>query len=526
MARRRSLKWIAPALLTALAGCQSPEELPPNAEAIVFVDTDLDVGAITGRLQIDIYDADLNWFEHREELRDRAALWPVSFALTHPNEKLLVGGSVDARDVYLRLRLYPDGKTQDYRGEKFFPPPSASDDPSACPGAPPEGYFDDKKLLARGADGALAVSERQPKNEPLPLLAIDRLVRIRLVPGELRAVRVTLRGACLGAKANLFDRTSCVDTEGVMVPVVEEPRSLDRAAPRSSEVATFPPPAPCPPSEVGGDDVSVCVDGGSFIMGDPGVFANGVFSGIPERFAFLPALRVDRYEVSVGRFRAALDAGALAGAPPPIANDGPLAEGSLDGDDAHSCTFSTQDVGREDYPLNCVSFETARAFCSAAGGDLPTEAQWEWLAAAAGRLYQDSHAWGSSDPSCDKAVYAREDDPLKGAIDCDSSGYGVQPISASLTGDVTPVYGIVGMAGSLREWTLDGYRPYCSNAWRNASLFDPICDDDTATKHTLRGCDWSDSAERLLAGLRDQGELPDTTTSRIGFRCVAYGGPR
>lgn len=527
MARRHPLMGAALAWSTLLAaGCaREPEIIPPDGEVLVFVDTDVAIPGLASRLQVDVYDDSMQWISSRDILRDDPVTWPVSFTLERKNPLGLVTVPSASREIFLRLRLYPDGKTRDYRGEKFFAP-RPDDDPATCPLAPPEGYADDKYLQQRDASGA-PLPPVHPLREPLPELAIDRLLRLRIEPGKQGSIGVVLHGACFGKQANLFDRASCVDDEQRYVPVVDEVVHASLRGPGASLVGSFPslPRCDTPLRPNGPFDEEVCVDGGAFILGDQAVFGYGEFDGFPEHVAIVPPLVVDRFEVTVGRFREALSRGALPGVTLPVANDGPLATSSGTPELPGRCTFSTAPSGREDYPLNCVTFETARAFCKAEGGDLPTEAEWEWLAAAAGRAYQDSHAWGSTDPTCDTAVFARADNPFEGADDCVAHGFGVQRVSASTPGDVTPVYGIVGLAGNVREWTRDSYRAYCSHCWRSVSLVDPVCDDAAATARTVRGSDYTDPGERLLAGLRDQGLAPDATSSRVGFRCVRRGAP-
>ncbi len=527
MAHRHPLTAIVVAFALSaapLACAREAETIPPDGEILVFVDTDVDVPALASRLQIDLYDDAMQWISSREILRDDPRTWPVSFALhrTNPIGFMLAPGT--DREVFLRLRLYPDGKTRDYRGERFFPPPHATDDPAICPLAPIDGYFDDKLLRQRDESGR-PIAPVHPLREPLPNLTLDRLIRVRLVPGKLGSLEVTLHGACFGRQANLFDLKTCVDTGTDYVPVAEAEPSSSLRGPSKSALGTYPKAAPCtaPVGSKGPFDEEICVDGGAFLLGDQAVFGFGEFDGFPERVAVMPPLVVDRFEVTVGRFRKALDAGLLPDVALPIANEGVLPTSSTTPELPGRCTFSAAPRGREQYPLNCVTFDTARAFCRAMGGDLPTEAEWEWLAAAASRPYQDSHAWGSTDPTCDTAVFGRADSPLLGSDTCIAHGYGVQPVGASEPGDVTPYLAIVGLAGNVREWTRDSYRAYCSNCWRSASLFDPLCDDGGAKARTARGSDYTDPAERLLAGLRDQGFSPDSTSSRVGLRCVRRG---
>lgn len=49
-------------------------------------------------------------------------------------------------------------------------------------------------------------------------------------------------------------------------------------------------------------------------------------------------------------------------------------------------------------PLNCVGRDLARAYCQRVGKDLPTEAQYEWIASGMGR--ERIYPWGNDPPQC------------------------------------------------------------------------------------------------------------------------------
>src|SRR5581483_10311849 len=154
--------------------------------------------------------------------------------------------------------------------------------------------------------------------------------------------------------------------------------------------------------------------------------------------AIVPPFLIDKYEVSVGRYRAAVASGFVSPATP-FANDGPLAtdpqtpvgSGTL-------CTFTTAPSDRENYPLNCVQRRTARAFCEWAGGALPREVEWEMAAVVAGRTTKALAPWGN-DPNlpCDRAVFDR-------SIARRCPGFGPEPLA--LRGDVSAA-GVVDMGG-------------------------------------------------------------------------------
>jgi len=508
--------------LAASACDQEPRQLVPKPEVLIVVDTDAVVPQIYDRLQIDLYLPDASggapvWFFSESILRASPDDWPVSFAIG-------LDDIVSRRQVVVRLRLHPDQKVRDNRGERFFSDASLAAYIDACPTFLDADASTDGLLRPSGDPSSLG---DKPLFEPQPNVTIDRLLVVELEPAVQGTVTVLLSARCSGIQADLFSLSSCTDGGVRREPVAASPIAPELVVVDASKsaVGSFPPALPCtvddPAADAGQD--AVCIGGGSFLLGDPAVFGFGEFDGFPERAAVIRPVIIDRHEVSVGRFRDALIAGRLAGVELPIANDEALAEADAD-PEQRRCTFSTSPQGREDYPLNCVSFDTARAFCRATGGDLPTEAQWEYVAAAAGRDGETRYAWGSDEPSCQRAVYARRSDLTTGATDCVALGYGVAPLASTdpVAGDATPER-VVGLGGSLREWVLDDYRAYCSACWSLATLEDPICEGTASELRTVRGGDWSRGADSLLVGLRDTGFEPSTRHATIGFRCARDG---
>jgi formylglycine-generating enzyme required for sulfatase activity len=190
---------------------------------------------------------------------------------------------------------------------------------------------------------------------------------------------------------------------------------------------------------------------------------------------------LDKYEVTVGRFRQFVNAGlgTQANPPPPGAGAHPLITGSgwnswwntqLPADTASlkaalicdsayypgSETWTDTAGSNENLPMNCLDWYTAFAFCAWDGGRLPTEAEWDY--GASGGSEQRYYPWSSPPTS------TTLDDSY--AVYCGGSCKGPQNVgSRSPKGDGR--WGHADLAGNLGEWALDGlefnYPTPCDN---------------------------------------------------------------
>lgn len=201
------------------------------------------------------------------------------------------------------------------------------------------------------------------------------------------------------------------------------------------------------------------------------------------------------------------------------------------------CTWSEAAMGREEYPINCITQAVARAFCQFDGGNIPTEAAWEHAATVAGRDHKTHYAWGDGNglaPACGNVVYDREP-AANGPSAC--PGYGPSPVTVAEVdgGDVTPGpgAGLVDLGGNVAEWMLDTFASYGANCWLAASQTAAECAATPTVRNipgiyldaiTIRGGYWSSFALNLIALNRDQVTATEQTPA-VGFRCARAGGP-
>jgi formylglycine-generating enzyme required for sulfatase activity len=169
-------------------------------------------------------------------------------------------------------------------------------------------------------------------------------------------------------------------------------------------------------------------------------------------------------------------------------------------------------------PITCVPHATARAFCRFEGGDLPTEAQWEYLALMQGRAEKTAFPWGDDAPSCDDAVFGRSLVGAATATPCGGASMSLGPLPVDRGGrDDTPS-GVHGLGASVCEPVRDGFVSYAAACWAGAPLYDPACEVGVANLIVVRGSSWGvdvplTSASRTV--IADAGYGNDA-----GIRCV------
>jgi formylglycine-generating enzyme required for sulfatase activity len=404
-----------------------------------------------------------------------------------------------------------------------------------------------------------------PFYEPEPAVTIDRLLHVRLAPGEVRQLDVVLRGECAGTMAKLFEGTprseidfedarTCVHTEKDRLSVEQAP--IDDGPVDAESIGTFATTTDCE-NEPEDPDL-VCVPSGALLLGDP--HSAGLLPprrSVPERIARIRRFWLDRNEVTVARYRAALDDGLIVPDKENLTRNKDPFPKTLKGASDHSfpvCAFSDAPLAppndREEYAITCISWSAARDFCRFAGGDLPTEAQWEHAATSAGRPAREvTYPWEEDEPeppSCSRAWCGRLGDPAElsdfqnfwpelGATyseECitrvetvapgKTLGFGAAPVSARHDSDRTPL-GVIGMAGGVSEWVLDAAYPYEHECWRAAPLDDPACLMDRATLRGVRGGSWVHATTSLKAATRafaDSSTLGAWPPAYLGFRCA------
>ena len=161
----------------------------------------------------------------------------------------------------------------------------------------------------------------------------------------------------------------------------------------------------------------------------------------------VPPFYLDRTEVTVDAYGACVDDG-----------------GCTEATSGTRCNLPWRDSGRGGYPINCVTWDQARAFCAWAGKRLPTEVEWEKAArgscgspascreAALGSLPGGDalYPWGDAPPTC-----ARVNARVNGDAFCVTNGDDSHSDAVGRTpaGD-TPA-GLVDMAGNVAEWVED-----------------------------------------------------------------------
>jgi formylglycine-generating enzyme required for sulfatase activity len=214
---------------------------------------------------------------------------------------------------------------------------------------------------------------------------------------------------------------------------------------------------------------------------DKALAPDGGPTGLADR-ATVSTLRLDKYLVTVGRFRQFVSAWNNGSGYVPPAGSGKhahlngglglvIADASIptyepgwiasddnlvtptDGNlacDASYATWTPAAGGRETLPINCVSWWEAYAFCIWDGGFLPSAQEWEY--AAAGGSEQREYPWGSTDPGTGNlfSIYGCH---YPGDAGSCTGVTNIAPVGSATQG--AGLWGQLDLVGNLWEWVLD-----------------------------------------------------------------------
>ncbi|MBM4361963.1 MAG: formylglycine-generating enzyme family protein [Deltaproteobacteria bacterium] len=250
-------------------------------------------------------------------------------------------------------------------------------------------------------------------------------------------------------------------------------------------------------------------------------------------------LRLDRFEVTVGRWREFREAWVTGWRPTPGAGrhahlrDGAgLVDSSRPGssesgwepawdvevdpsDENLRCgeryvTWSRAPGPGDARPVNCVSWFEAYAFCIWDGGFLPTSTEWNYAASGGSeqRVYPWSRPPGSTAIACDLANHAGEDGAL-----CEEDG----PVSVgSRSPDGDGRYGQADLAGNVWEWTLD-FAPLAETPPLPCEA-DCAYLPDAVPNRDVRGGSFGVGAPGLVTSNRSE-VTPGRRNAVVGLRC-------
>ncbi|MGB0589669.1 MAG: formylglycine-generating enzyme family protein [Myxococcota bacterium] len=238
----------------------------------------------------------------------------------------------------------------------------------------------------------------------------------------------------------------------------------------------------------------------------PGTVTLGDNDGRPEERPAhqlrLPALRMMLTEATVAQYRSCMKAG---GCTTPRGHSPVSPE---------SRRLNWGATGRDEHPINGISWAQASDFCRWAGGRLPTEAEW---VRGARKREQHRYPWGDGPPAARSPVLANLADATAGKAHpswkvvqgYDDGFVGTAPVASFAMG--RSAAGLLDVAGNVWEWTADRFDPEGYRRPKRAGA---------PNLRAVRGGAFNSPAARITTQAR-RGLGPKAATDDVGVRCVA-----
>ena len=223
------------------------------------------------------------------------------------------------------------------------------------------------------------------------------------------------------------------------------------------------------------------VDGGSFLMGASGDYAEDYDNELPTHQVNLSTYYIGQTEVTQELWQAVMD--------------------------NNPCKFNGEPYGTNlKRPVENVSWTDCQEFISKLNEmtgksfRLPTEAEWEY--AARGGKMSLGYVFSGSD-NFEDVAWCNIPLELEGTI-----GYGTQTVATKSPNEL----GLFDMSGNVWEWCQDWYGSYNADAQTNPT------GPETGTKRVCRGGSWLGVPSSCFVFLRNYVYAPSAQSSIIGMR--------
>jgi len=276
------------------------------------------------------------------------------------------------------------------------------------------------------------------------------------------------------------------------------------------------------------------IPGGTFYRSYD-VASDGMYPNISYPATVSPFV-LDRFEVTVGRFRKFVEAGNGTRTRPPQSGAGgrrlngadnqggwdeswntKIATNTATLSDALKCGTSFQSWTdapgeNEDKPINCVTWYEALAFCAWDGGFIPTEAEWNYV--AAGGNEQRAYPW--SNPASATAIdcsYANYKNDVPAGAYCVNGTIGGTDVAGLKSPKGDGRWGQTDLAGNVWEWVLDWYLSPYENPCDNCAEL------TAATDRIFRGGGFGTGPNLQRTSHRGM-HPPDYRWASLGIRCA------